>query len=500
MKQIARWSLRVAIAFALFGLIEAVLWSFGVGRVEASDYLLRGFDERADYLIPDPEREGGWRTQFRWHKDRTIAARDGRCRVLLFGGSNTAGFPAGFLADRLNEGLIEPRFEVVNLGRGGYGSARVRILFGQALEHLDPDIVVIYSGHNEFVEHGFRADVERSFGHGRTADVARLASHTRTFQVLQEAFAARRESPQSLPENWRGEYAKFDDISYERSLFFLDAYRQNLEWMCDAATEQGVKVVLSTVVANRFAPPNPFVGNELERDEVIELERLRNAAHAHLPEFVRTVVVSAPRMQVHSFDWLRPGTRTRHARATELPGFRSVTGWLADFDPLIPEPSAWNEKATRFADAYGRFASREFTTAQRAALIRAEELLAQAHELAARNAPTLFELGAVMYLLGRDAARTSELLHLAGRYEIAPRKANDAVHERVRAVASARREVLFVDAEARFRECHEYGIVGWEWMLDNCHLSSGGRRALMQLFASAIRARWPALTAQQDTR
>ena len=78
MKQIARWSLRVAIAFALFGLIEAVLWSFGVGRVEASDYLLRGFDERADYLIPDPEREGGWRTQFRWHKDRTIAARDGR--------------------------------------------------------------------------------------------------------------------------------------------------------------------------------------------------------------------------------------------------------------------------------------------------------------------------------------------------------------------------------------------------------------------------------------
>ncbi|MEM7517131.1 MAG: hypothetical protein AAF368_09445, partial [Planctomycetota bacterium] len=65
----------------------------------------RGFDADATYIVPNPEVPGGWRTQINRAKFREIEVppADYRPRLVLFGGSNTAGFPEGELRIALRE-------------------------------------------------------------------------------------------------------------------------------------------------------------------------------------------------------------------------------------------------------------------------------------------------------------------------------------------------------------------------------------------------------------
>jgi hypothetical protein len=126
------------LAVLVLGAVELGLRAAGVGAPGAQSDLSRGFDPRAAYLVPDPEQPGGWTTQFgdKQMPERRVPPRDGRARVLLFGGSNTNSLPV----DVLRRALGEQGYDVHNLGRNGYGSARVRPLVEQSLEHLDPDV------------------------------------------------------------------------------------------------------------------------------------------------------------------------------------------------------------------------------------------------------------------------------------------------------------------------------------------------------------------------
>lgn len=87
----------------------------------------------------------------------TPAKAPGTLRVVALGGSTTYGlyvgadeaFPA-VLGRRLEAALSRP-VEVLNLGCAGFASDRTAALLDTALE-LGPDLVVVYSGHNEMLE------------------------------------------------------------------------------------------------------------------------------------------------------------------------------------------------------------------------------------------------------------------------------------------------------------------------------------------------------------
>jgi len=73
----------------LFLAAEVGLALLGLADPGAGVHLSRGFDAEAAYLVPDPEHEGGWRTQFsddKWPEPR-IPPKGARTRVVLFGGS-----------------------------------------------------------------------------------------------------------------------------------------------------------------------------------------------------------------------------------------------------------------------------------------------------------------------------------------------------------------------------------------------------------------------------
>src|SRR5262245_23258957 len=126
----------------------------------------RGFDPAEPYLVKTAETPDGGRTTHLFdggQHELQIPPKGQRKRVLLLGGSNTRLLPEAFLQKLLNEPGGTDEYEVINLGRHGYGSERERLLFEQALV-LEPDVLFVYSGHNEFVEKEYRAKLGSAQG------------------------------------------------------------------------------------------------------------------------------------------------------------------------------------------------------------------------------------------------------------------------------------------------------------------------------------------------
>lgn len=79
-------------------------------------------------------------------------------RVFCLGGSASAGWPhpqeeiyTRYLQRALEEAYPQRSIEVLNVSAHAYAAYRVRLIFQEVIE-FEPDLVVIYSGNNEFLE------------------------------------------------------------------------------------------------------------------------------------------------------------------------------------------------------------------------------------------------------------------------------------------------------------------------------------------------------------
>ena len=80
------------------------------------------------------------------------------CRMVCLGGSTTYGRPffndasfTGFLHAILPKADSTRQWELINAGAYGYASYRVARVM-QELVEFEPDVFIIYTGHNEFLE------------------------------------------------------------------------------------------------------------------------------------------------------------------------------------------------------------------------------------------------------------------------------------------------------------------------------------------------------------
>jgi tetratricopeptide (TPR) repeat protein len=156
-------ALLVALPFLLLAVLELgarLLWP----QVERDPYLgLRGRtsaltrtvvdgEEFFEFTHPNAYKVAGAGVTFTVRKPADVI------RVIAFGGSANAGWPhpppqrwTDYLATALQRAYPGKRFEVLNLGAHACASYRVRMIFDDAIEAA-PDVIVIYSGNNEFVE------------------------------------------------------------------------------------------------------------------------------------------------------------------------------------------------------------------------------------------------------------------------------------------------------------------------------------------------------------
>ncbi len=494
----------------LLVLLELLLWGLGLGK-SAELSLSRGFDPRALYLAPAEDGSGAWTTRIygETREELVIPPRGERLRVLLLGGSNTQGFPAWLLEELLNADGHEPGYEVVNLGRSGYGSERVAILLDQALPALRPDLVVIYTGHNEFRENAFADELLDAWSSPALKSITDSLQGLRTVTLVSDML--RPSAPTGVAETpedrQRRRDQSYEHHTWEQTQLYWAAYEHNLRRMVAATREAGAEVLISTVVSNFLTPPAgtrlaPALGEE-RRSQVASLVR---RAGGLLPEEIWERLPLGN--NTRPTDWgmnLRSATEAERVQLAEQngipqpPTLRPLLGALADPPATAgmlaesiagahwTDPRLWVDSVKSVVSAIDALHRRDFDDAQRGRIGKAIEVLEEADALAPHEPLVLFPLGIARLLSGDDDALAVTTLREAMRYDRSPRHGTDLSNEIVERIA-ADLEVPLFDAALTFEERSPNRLIGYEIMLDTCHLHPGARVVLMQDLKHAIDA------------
>jgi lysophospholipase L1-like esterase len=187
---------------------------------------------------------------------------DGTFRVVALGESsvNFAEPELMVLSGHLEDALHadDRRAEVINAGGLSYGSHRLVLMIGELLDY-EPDVVLVYMGHNEFEEVEQLRLARPSL---RLLPVVRAAEHAALFRVarngmvrfnrarLEEAHRERLLAT-SKPDFGRAAAHRFtlEDVAQR-----MAAFRDNLRFILETCRRRGVPVVVGTIPSNLVKP------------------------------------------------------------------------------------------------------------------------------------------------------------------------------------------------------------------------------------------------------
>jgi len=194
--------------------------------------------------------------------------REREFRIFCLGDSTVQGNPYSvptsfttWLELSLQAAEPERPWEVVNCGGISYASYRLVPILEETLRY-EPDLFIIYTGHNEFLEARTYGHPERSWNRSRSAA---WLSHWRTFNLLRSAVVGPRETLRQ-PDivlaaevdallDYRGGIRDYHrDDGWRRGA--VESYADNLRRMIFLARNAGVPVLLLKPVSNlRDCPP-----------------------------------------------------------------------------------------------------------------------------------------------------------------------------------------------------------------------------------------------------
>jgi hypothetical protein len=269
-----------------------------VGWVPEDDSAsLRAFSEEAHFLPLVEDSEGFFEIRDGWVNDgETVEMRSGTTagefvllpgfrpiriskekgpsvyRIVALGGSTTYGLGVG--ADHSFAAVlgraIEPRLdagskvEVVNLGCPGWGSDRVALLYSE-LEVLEPDLVLVYSGHNELLRWQAREGTTAT-AEGLSASLLRRSTIARWLQrwIGVGASSEARGSELSLAEQV-AQVTVYDPVEAPTSNHHRPSastvaaaardYATNIQSIADRAQATGTRTLFVLPVPDLMYPP-----------------------------------------------------------------------------------------------------------------------------------------------------------------------------------------------------------------------------------------------------
>jgi lysophospholipase L1-like esterase len=286
----------VAIGLTPLLICEGLLWCSGAGTPRYDHDPFAGFHAVHPLfaLSADLGRYEIAKSRLDFFRPESFAAEKGpdEFRIFCLGGSTVQGRPFAietsfptFLELSLRAAEPDRQWEVVNCGGVSYASYRLVPILEEVLQY-EPDLIVLYTGHNEFLE-------DRTYGHVKhlpaiVARPAELLARTRTYQVLRQMVEADAsgnpgdlETQQSgrpvLPDEvdamleYRGGLERYHrDEKWRRDI--EEHFQYNLNRMVALTRKAGVPLLLANPVSNLRDCP-PFKNQH--RDDLTEEERER---------------------------------------------------------------------------------------------------------------------------------------------------------------------------------------------------------------------------------
>lgn len=223
----------------------------------------------------------------------------GELRIVLAGASTVEGFPlpgnvtaARFLEAGLQSLLPGRPVRVVNLGVTAVASYPVRELSTRALRELEPDLLVVYTGHNELFGAAGVASWQRMGSSVRTMRAVYALRRLALWQGLRPLLVRSRPEARGpeLVEVMAGvEAVEPGGPLHARAQRNLET---NLRAIAGEARRRGVPAVLSTVASNLrdLAPIGSWEGDLLP-----EVAAAAAAAHDAAPDELARLAAAAPR-------------------------------------------------------------------------------------------------------------------------------------------------------------------------------------------------------------
>ena len=278
--------------------LEGLLILVGAGKTEATSDPFVGFSNQHPLFVIDDAVPGG--THMRTAENKLVWFNDQRFartkktnvrRVFCVGGSTTFGRPysdttsfCGWLRELLPLADSSTEWEVINAGGVSYASYRVAAVM-EELSQYEPDLFIVYSGQNEFLE---RRTYAGMFGQTEVRrNLTALLSKTRTFSVLKGLINTNPQGSQRLgsADTLPGEVDEMlnhtiGPIDYHRDAQWqanvVRHYRTNLQRMTTIAQGAGAEI-LFIVPASNEKDCSPFKSefdsslDESQRDHVAQL-------------------------------------------------------------------------------------------------------------------------------------------------------------------------------------------------------------------------------------
>lgn len=301
------WAFRliaVALGMAPLVLLELLCILAGWGLPAAHDDPFVGFDSVVPLFVlsEDGQRYETSKSRLNFFTAASFPAEKpaNEYRIFCLGGSTVQGEPFDVptsFTTWLELGLqaADPSrdWRVVNCGGVSYATYRLVPILQEVLKH-QPDLVIFYEGHNEFLE---GRSYEPILARGRLVNAAlEAASRLRTFTLARAAYlrlvgAAPGGADQRalLPSeveallDYRGGLEEYhrDDAGRQA---VIDHFRFNLERIVALTRAAGVPLVLMNPVSNLADSP-PFKSEhraDLSDEELAEWTTLSEQGHADL--------------------------------------------------------------------------------------------------------------------------------------------------------------------------------------------------------------------------
>jgi len=206
-------------------------------------------------------------------------------RIFCLGGSTTVGFPYGyigsfssFMRDRLQALFQNKQIEVINLGLTATNSYTVLDMAREVVNY-QPDLIVVYDGHNEFYG-ALGAASHESVGPSRwMTNLYLRIIHFKTFLLLRDgieltmslfhsAGGEEQEEGTMMERLARGQYVQYRSEEYNRT---LQSFEQNLSDLKNLCLQHDIPLILGSQVSN-LRDLKPFVSQNDPR--LISGERL----------------------------------------------------------------------------------------------------------------------------------------------------------------------------------------------------------------------------------
>ncbi|MCA9159048.1 MAG: tetratricopeptide repeat protein [Planctomycetales bacterium] len=353
-------------------------------------------------------------------------------RVFALGGSTTQGepystktaFPQWLQLD-LQAAVPDRQVEVINCGGLSYASYRVLAILREVL-HYDPDLIIVYSGHNEYLERRTYAPYYSSSPLNRSLSWLAGLRIVQLARNLAGQSAQRPEPREIFSSDTTILQAEVDALldyegglaEYERGAPWtkpiVEHFRWNLQQMCAECRQVDVPLILVRPVSNLLDCP-PF---KFENDPRLSPD-LQNQFDQHW-QTVRAALEAS-----ELSDEL--GTESREP----------------------PQPP-----------------SRE----------QALEELHHALAIDPEHAGALYLLGQLQWASG-DYPSARETLLRARDFDVCPLRATSELADMVTQVAQ-QYHVPLLDAEQLFSQRSPHELVGSQWLVDHVHPNLEGHQLL----------------------